>query len=160
LSFFYLPVTHLLLNKQKQIREDIGESYSQSASIDLSEAFDYGAVSAESPGTSDVSEYVGHLIIDIANNMTTNMEEDELVRAREPIITSIDQSFRSNDYWLNTVMRQSQAKPWKLDWARNKKEGYADITLNELKELAATYLKPDKALRMEILPINADGDEE
>lgn len=144
---------------RKQIREDIGESYSPSASIDISEDFDYGIVIAESPGTSGVSEYVGLQIIAIAKNMTMNMEEDELVRAREPMMTSVEQSLRSNGYWLNSVMRQSQAKPWKLDWARNMKKDFVSISLDELQELAAAYLKPDNAIRIEIHPINA-GDEE
>ena len=87
------------------------------------------------------------------------MEEDELVRAREPIMTSIEQNLRSNGYWLNSVMRQSQAKPWKLEWARNMTKDFASITLDELQELAAAYLKPDDAIRMEIHPINVGDDE-
>eukprot|EP01083_Nonionella_stella_P040117 109066_1 len=65
---------------RKQIREDIGESYSPRASTEISDDFVYGVVKAESPGTSDVSESIGLQIIDIAKNLSTDMVEDELVR--------------------------------------------------------------------------------
>lgn len=143
---------------RKEIREDIGESYSPGASTDISDEFLYGVIKAESPGTSDVSESIGRQIIAIAKNMTIDITEDELVRAKEPMLTNIESTLRSNSYWLGSVMLQSQAKPWTLDWARTLREDYASITLGEIQELAAIYLKPSNAIRMEIHPVNVEAE--
>lgn len=111
---------------------------------------------AESKGTPDVSESIGHLMISIAMNVK-DMEEDELLRAKKPILADIEQHIlRSNGYWLN-VMLQSQAKPWRLEWARSFKEDYESITLSELQELAAAYLQPKNAIRIEIHPADVLG---
>ena len=131
ISFFYSSTfTHIcFIIKQKQIREDLGESYSPYATTDISDEFSWGVLRAESKGTPDVSESIGHLMISIAMNVK-DMEEDELLRAKKPILADIEQHIlRSNGYWLN-VMLQSQAKPW----------------------LAAAYLQPENAIRIEIHP--------
>jgi zinc protease len=143
---------------RKQIREDSGESYSPRASADISEGFEYGIIRAESPGSADSSGSVGKQIVSIAHSMALGIEDDELVRAREPIMTSIERNSRSNDYWLNSVMLDSQAKPWKLEWARNMKGDYGSISLDDLEELAATYLMPENALQIEILPKHTDNE--
>jgi len=158
ISFFYSSTfTHIcFIIKQKQIREDLGESYSPYATTDISDEFSWGVLRAESKGTPDVSESIGHLMISIAMNVK-DMEEDELLRAKKPILADIEQHIlRSNGYWLN-VMLQSQAKPWRLEWARSFKEDYESITLSELQELAAAYLQPKNAIRIEIHPADVLG---
>ena len=156
------PVRHLKVlssmlrdRLRTQIREDIGESYSPRASTDISDDFIYGIMRAESPCTADVSTSLGQQIISIAKDMTSDVSEDELFRAKEPILTSVDEQVRSNSYWINS-MRESQANSYKLDWIRSLKDDYSSVTLGQVKELAAVYLQPGNAIRVEINPVNVD----
>ena len=110
---------------------------------------------AESPCTAAVSTSLGQQIISIAKDMTSDMSEDELIRAKEPLLTSVDEKVRSNSYWINSML-ESQANPHKLDWIRSLKDDYASITLGQVKELAAVYLQPGNAIRVEINPVNVD----
>ena len=78
--------------------------------------------------------------------------EDELNRARLPLLTSMNQSVRSNAYWLNAVIDKAQEKPQVLDWARTRIADTESITKEELSELAKKYLGRDRVSRATILP--------
>jgi predicted Zn-dependent peptidase len=77
---------------------------------------------------------------------------DELDRALKPALGILDKSLRDNNYWLSTVMSQSQADPMRLDLARNREADYRSITLEEINALAKKYLPRDNALEVKILP--------
>jgi zinc protease len=77
---------------------------------------------------------------------TGGATEDELDRARKPMLASMDKTLRDNSYWLATVMQRSQEKPINLDLARNRKADYEGITLEEINALAKQYLKKDNAI--------------
>jgi predicted Zn-dependent peptidase len=53
--------------------------------------------------------------------------------------------WRENSHWLGTILSQSQAKPYTLEWARERDEDYASITLEEVNALAKRYLSGDAA---------------
>lgn len=142
-----------------EIREEQGESYSPSAYSDISTDFDYGVITALARGTPESSEAVSRSIIAIAGNVTKDVTDDELVRAVNPKLSNIEALQRSNSYWLNSVMRESQVKPWHLNWSRNMYEDYSSITLDEIKAIASKYLSPENSMRITILPV-ATGDEQ
>jgi zinc protease len=71
--------------------------------------------------------------------------EDELERARKPLLTSLEEQRRNNTYWLGTVVTPSQSKPERLDWARTMVDDFKSAALADINRLAMEYLKADAA---------------
>ena len=78
--------------------------------------------------------------------------QDELDRALTPILSNLEKTLRDNGYWLNTVMAQSQAEPYRLDWARERDADYESIKLAEINALAKKYLGKENAAQLVIVP--------
>ena len=79
------------------------------------------------------------------------ISEDELLRARQPLLEQIENAFESNGAWMSWLA-QSISKPERLDRIRGLSDDYAGITREELVEMAGTYLQPDRSWRVTILP--------
>jgi zinc protease len=85
----------------------------------------------------------------LANDFAAKgVKQDDLDRARKPILSEMDESLRDNTYWLETVMSESQANPSVLDLARTRVADYKSITLAEINKLAKTYLGEKNALKV------------
>ena len=66
-------------------------------------------------------------MIEIADDLAKNgVTDDELNRARLPLLTAQSESLRSNGYWLGSVLARAQERPEMLDWARNTHSGYGE----------------------------------
>lgn len=146
----------ILSNRMREkIREELGESYSPYAGSQADDTFqDLGFIVAISAGKPEQAKPIGKLIIEIAKELSTNgATQDELERAIAPTLSSLKQSLRQNNYWLNTVMAQSQEQPFRLDWSRNRDKDYASITLEEVNTLAKQYLTAENSYRFEIVPV-------
>lgn len=141
-----------------KIREELAATYSPSTSVEASEHFDYGVLKAASTVMPDEAERIGSYIVQIAKNLTENgATEDEFNRAREPYVVNIEDTLRSNGYWLDVVMGDSQSDPHRLEWARSRADDYDSITVDEVSELAARYLVPGNGARVRILPVPPEG---
>ena len=79
------------------------------------------------------------------------ISEDELLRARQPLLEQIENAFENNGAWLSWLS-QSWSKPQRLDRIRSLTTDYESITRDELIELAAAYLQPEPSWRVTILP--------
>ncbi len=91
--------------------------------------------------------------MDLGNDLATKgVTDDELTRAREPILTGIRESLRNNGYWGAAVLARAQEKPEVLDWARSRVADFEGITAAELSTLAGSYLGREHASRVTILP--------
>jgi zinc protease len=82
--------------------------------------------------------------------------DDELTRARQPALTEIKESSRTNSYWMN-VLALAQEEPQRLDWARTRERDFANVTKADVDALAARYLDPSRAFRFVILPEHDQG---
>ncbi|MFC4725738.1 M16 family metallopeptidase [Glycocaulis abyssi] len=87
-----------------------------------------------------------------------DISEDELQRARQPVLERLNQSMESNRMWLSQISR-SQTYPERLDRLRTAVEDYNAVTAEEIAALASEYLSPEQAYRVSILPRSADGSE-
>ncbi len=137
-----------------RLREQMGEAYSPSASAYLSDTYPgYGFLSASvtiEPGKAQIAaQSIKAVAADLATNGVT---EDELLRAKQPILTALKESQRTNSYWLNTVLASAQEYPQKLEWSRTRVTDTEAITAAELSALAARYLPPERASQFIILP--------
>lgn len=136
------------------IREEVGAAYSpQAGSIESSISPGYGYILTHVEIDPTMVEKVTQLVLKIGDDLAANgVSEDELKRAREPILKGMEQSLRDNGYWLNSVLARAQEKPEVLDWARQRVADVSSITTAELSALARSYLKSERASRAIILP--------
>ena len=89
---------------------------------------------------------------EIAVNMARGeITEDELQRARQPLLEEIEENRERNSFWLN-VLARSQQDPQRLDDIRTVQARYEAVSVADLTALAGEVLRPDAAYRVSILP--------
>ena len=140
-----------------KVREEIGATYSPRAGSNATDVFPgYGYFSAnvdvDPPMAAKIAEVVAAAADDLARNGVT---EEELNRAKQPMLTAIEESMRTNGYWLSTVLARAQEKPQVLEWARTRLPDVQSITAAELSKLAREYLDRERASRATILPADS-----
>jgi len=89
---------------------------------------------------------------------TEGMATEELTRTIDPIITSIKELRQTNGYWLNSVMSGSSRHPQQIEWARSFLGDFSAVTVEELNQLAATYLTANRSASLIIEPVKKAGD--
>lgn len=126
------------------IREELGLAYSPSASASFSQLSDgyayFSASITADPQFFDAFEKASKQIA--AEMKKGGITQDELDRARKPVIESFQRSERENSSWLGLVAR-AQTEPEKLDWRRARTAGYSAITTEQLDAIAANMFAPD-----------------
>jgi zinc protease len=139
---------------REEIREKLGASYSPNAGADGSDALEgFGYLLSQSVGKPEDLEKLLKTMQDLADELAAKgATEDELDRALKPTLGMLDKSLRDNNYWLTTVMSQSQADPKRLDMARTRDADYRSITLTEINALAQKYLPAENAILVSIKP--------
>ncbi len=137
-----------------KLREQMGSTYSPEAGASLSDTFQgYGVLVAEATIAPDQARIIADAIKGIAADLHKNgVTDEELVRAKQPILTSIKQSSRTNPYWLGTVLASAQEFPEKIEWSRNRLADTESVTAAELTALATRFLDPAKASEFISLP--------
>lgn len=137
---------------RKEIREKLGASYSPNAGPGGSEGLEgYGYLMSESVSKPEDAKRLTDVAATIAAELATKgTDEDELDRARKPIVAQIEKSKRDNSYWLQTVLSQSQELPERLDLIRGRDADVAGITPKELSEIAKKYLGEKNALKIQL----------
>ena len=137
-----------------KVREGAGSTYSPTAISNASETFPgYGYIGASIDVDPAVAAKISDLTVATADDLATKgITDDELARVRLPLLTALNESLRSNSYWLNNVIARAQEKPEMLDWARNRIDDINSITTTELDKLAKEYLTRDHVSRVTILP--------
>jgi len=143
---------------RKEIRENLGASYSPNAGADGSEAYDgIGFVLGQSVAKPEDLDKLLAIMVKLADDLAINgASQDELDRALNPVLGQLERTLRDNSYWLNTVMSRSQTEPERLDFARSRDEDYRSISLAEINALAASHLGKNQALQVRIRPIEKE----
>jgi zinc protease len=137
-----------------RLREQMGSTYSPEAGSTASDVFPgYGFITANAlvdpAKASEIADAVAAVAKDLQVKGAT---QDELDRAKNPVLTSIRESERTNQYWMR-VLSKAQERPEVLDWARTRRADFEKITTAEVNALAAAYLDPARASRVVIHPI-------
>ena len=137
-----------------KVREELGDAYSPGAGSSPSDIYPgYGYILAGTTVDPSKTKLITDIIAALAADMAENgVTEDELERAKKPVLTSLRESARTNGYWLGSVLARAQEKPEALDWCRTRYSDNEGITAAELSALAKTYLGADHASRVVILP--------
>ena len=139
---------------RKSVREEIGGSYSPFAASMSDDTYrDFGFIYAQvATDPADLNKVRAAVLADAADLAAHGVTEEELTRARQPVLTSLRETERTNAYWLGAVLATAQEQPWRLDWARSRFSDHESITKADLDALAAAYLGNARAIRVTIRP--------
>ncbi len=139
---------------RKKIREEIGATYSPSAYSNPSNDFpEFGCLVGSSIAKPEDLEKINKITLELGATLAeSGATADELERTLNPILSSLEESERTNGYWLGTVMSHCQEEPFRLKWARERNKDYESISLESVNELAAKYLKPENAVAIRLEP--------
>jgi len=138
-----------------KIREELGDAYSPDAGSDPSDTYHhYGYITALVAVDPAKAATVTEAILEIADDLAAHgVSEDELERAKNPILTSLREAGRNNAYWLQSVLSRAQEQPQRLDWRRSIDRDFASISKSEIDALAKQYLPVARAFRITSLPV-------
>ena len=141
------------------IREEAGRTYSQYAYNEASMAYPgYGLFHAAAEiKPQDADTVISAIKAIAADIMKNGVTEEELARAREPILTGIGELVKTNDYWLRSVLSGCRAHPERLEWSRNLLSDYQAMTAGELTQLARQYLDVSRCAVVIVKPDSATG---
>jgi zinc protease len=137
----------------EQLREAEGATYSPSVTYTHSQIwtnYGYLAANVEVPPDklpvffSDVQKIVDDL-------KTKPVSDDELARAKQPRVETIQRAQVTNQYWLSELSG-AQADPRRLDAVRQAVPGTQAVTAADVERAAQTFLKDDKAFRLIVKP--------
>lgn len=136
------------------VRQEMGEGYSPYSYHRASETYkDYGYLTAANIVKPESAGQIGEVIRKIGDELATgSISQDEMTRAMEPVLSFLKEHRRNNNYWMGTVLANSQRDPERLERAVTIEQDYASITIPELEALAAEYLPADKATILRVLP--------
>lgn len=149
----YLLQSVLDLKLIDRVREELGATYSPSAfSLSSSTFKDYGYIGVSLDlEPDDVASLFTVVDEIVASIVAGDISEDEIDRARRPILEQIEENLEQNEYWLRLVS-VAQTMPEELERHRLATEHYSSITPEELVAIAAEQMQPELAYRIEILP--------
>lgn len=77
--------------------------------------------------------------------------EDELRRARQPMLEHLRQSMNTNGFWF-TALLGSAYRPSSVDDALTSEADYMSVTPAMIQQLARTYLRPERAFKASVVP--------
>ncbi len=138
-----------------KIREGLGGAYSPNASNDGSLTFPgYGILSVQVGVDPAQAAAIRDTVREIGESLrTSGITDDELVRMKQPILTGILESARTNSYWLANVLGGCRELPQRFEWARNRTADITAITREEINALATEYLRPERLVSYIVLPV-------
>jgi zinc protease len=137
-----------------KIREGLGGAYSPQIGNSGSDTFPgYGYLLVQVGVDPAQAPTILAAVREIGESLRTGtVTDDELQRAKEPVLTSIRESARTNTYWLASVLAACREQPQRLDWARTRTSDIAAITRDEINAFAAKYLQPKRVVSYVVLP--------
>lgn len=139
-----------------KVREEEAATYSPQALSFLSSVNPgYGYIGASLDLKPEDVDPFFDIVDEIAADLVAgHIDEDELARARTPVLKDLEEAASRNPYWLQLVAT-AQSEPEYLDRHREAEVGYMAVTAEDVAAAAARYLDSGAAYRVVILP--ADG---
>ena len=137
-----------------EVRDKLGDAYSPFARNNSSEIYPgYGFfmsyLEVDPAKAPAVAAAVQKIAADLYENGVT---DEELTRAKQPVLTSLRESSRTNVYWLSVVLESAQEHPEHLDWSRSRYKDFESISKGEVDALAKTYFAPGKVSQVTVVP--------
>ena len=141
------------LRLTEELREKQGATYSPSADSTQSlEIPGWGYISTVTEIPPDriaaVTQDIRRIAKDLASRAPT---DDEMARARKPMLESVLQGRETNGYWISTLSGV-QADPRGLDAVRSLIPTLEGLTAADVQAAARKWLSDDRLWRLEVLP--------
>jgi len=145
------------LKLTERLRERDGLTYSASNAAAESDVYpDYGYLYVGADVRVETVDQTYDAINELAADLVSGaISEDEVLRARQPLLEQIENAMENNGAWMSWLS-QSWGNPDRLDRIRSLRNDYESVTRDELVELAAAYLSPERTWRVTILPRDAE----
>ncbi|WP_291841727.1 M16 family metallopeptidase [Maricaulis sp.] len=145
------------LKLTERLREREGLTYSASNAASESDVYpDYGYLYVGADVRIETVDQTYAAINELAADLASGaISEDEVLRARRPMLEQIENAMENNGAWMSWLA-QSWAHPERLDRIRTIRSDYEAVTREDLVGLAATYLSPERTWRVTILPRDAE----
>lgn len=143
----------LRLELNEVLREEEGATYSPSAftSLPLSNP-DWGYVAASIEASPDEVERLTAVIESVvAKLMSEGVDADTFDRATAPTLENLETSLESNSYWLG-VVDEAQTRLDSLVRHRTRDAMYAEMTAEDITEVARQVFNPEAAIRIHVVP--------
>lgn len=139
---------------RRVIREKMGASYSPQVYNSSSRIYDgYGVIRAVLVVNPSEIKTLKDEVLKIANELWQgNISDEELERAKGPMLTSLNDMVRSNRYWLGSVLSLSSRYPQQLQWPQSILQSFAGFQTEDIRKLAHDYLEPRKAAVITVVP--------
>lgn len=136
-----------------ELREHEGATYDSQAATNLSETFKgYGYIWAQATIKPDMDQAFYDAVTKIATDLQAQpVTNDELDRARSPLVNGIGDKYKTNDDWQAVIAGlYGNDKLWKyrVDLWRQ----YMAVSPADVQKMAQLYLKPDLMLRAKSVP--------
>lgn len=136
------------------IREKLAASYSTNVSSFGSRVYlGYGYIISQilvEPGSED--EIINEIFKISDQLQREGVSADELLRARGPLVTSLKEAVRTNQYWLNSVLSLSARHPQQLEWPKTIISDFNSISATEINKLIQSYLSKERAAVVKVTP--------
>ncbi len=145
-----------------EVREKLGASYAPrvySAPGILYRG--YGKLMVEIVVAPGMEKEIRDVILTVAHSLShEGISSVEVERVVGPLMNSLRDTVKSNDYWLNSVMIQAARYPQKFEWPKTMKEDYASISSMEIEALAKKYLTETAKATAEVVSVQpaAEGE--
>ncbi len=139
---------------RKVVREKLGATYSPQVYNVSSRIYDgYGVMQAVLIVDPSQIETLKNEVLLIAEELFKGpISEQELERAKGPMLTSLKDMVRSNRYWLSSVLGLSSRYPQQLQWPLSILSGFAGFQTTDIQALSTAYLQSSKAAVISIIP--------
>jgi zinc protease len=146
----------LKLRVLEEIRERQALAYSPGVDANASDVFaGYGSISISAETAADKTDAFFAAVADINAKLRDEpISEDELNRARLPVIESLRQSQASNEYWL-LQLGDVATQPGDIEQIVTNISDLEAITPADIQALARQYLRPETAWRAVVVSANA-----
>jgi zinc protease len=137
-----------------KVREELGDAYSPGVGSIAGDVFPgFGYIQAGITVDPAKTTAILGVVEKVAANLALHgVNEDELKRAKEPLLTSLRDSTRTNGYWVGSVLAKAQEKPEVLEWCRSRYADNESITREELSALALKYLASGRTSSVAVKP--------
>jgi len=146
---------------RKVVREKLGATYSPSVSSSTSRVYQgYGFMIAQMTVKPSTEDSVLNEILMISKQLNIKgITTEELERAKRPIITSLYDRVKTNNYWLYSVLFLSNRYPQQFEWPKTLINDYLSINKKELSLLAKKYFNDAKVAKIKVSPNSKTRDE-
>lgn len=141
------------LELMDKLREELGQTYSPGVTATQSEVYPgYGVFTISAPVDIAHVDAARRAMLDtVAALIAEPVDDDELLRARQPMIEAYDNALKTNRGWMNLVER-AQRKPERIGRFVEGKQRLSSLTPEDVRAMAARYLKPEERLEIVVLP--------